>query len=189
MKKIAVITGITGQDGAILAKFLLNKNYIVHGIKRRSSSIFTPRYDSIYVDPSIKKTDFILHYGDLTDHISIFNLLNKIKPDEIYNLAAQSHVQVSFELPSYTNDVNGTGIIPFLEYIKNNNKKKKFYQASTSEMFGNTKSFLNENSNFYPQSPYAASKLYSYWMTKFTRNAYGIFASNGILFNHGGLAR
>ncbi len=188
-KKKAIITGITGQDGSILAKFLLNKNYVVHGIKRRSSSIFTPRYDSIYVDPNIKKTDFILHYGDLTDHNSIYNLLNKINPDEIYNLAAQSHVQVSFELPSYTNDVNGTGVIPFLEYIKNYNKKTKFYQASTSEMFGNTKSFLNENSNFYPQSPYAASKLYSYWMTKIYRKAYGVYASNGILFNHEGPMR
>ena len=137
-KKIALITGITGQDGSILAKFLLNKNYIVHGIKRRSSTIFTPRYDNIYIDPNLKKTDFILHYGDITDHLSLQSIITKVQPDEIYNLAAQSHVQVSFEVPSYTNDVDATGVLAILEIIKNSNKKIRFYQASTSEMFGDT---------------------------------------------------
>ena len=188
-KKIALITGITGQDGSILAKFLLNKNYIVHGIKRRSSTIFTPRYDNIYIDPNLKKTDFILHYGDITDHLSLQSIITKVQPDEIYNLAAQSHVQVSFEVPSYTNDVDATGVLAILEIIKNSNKKIRFYQASTSEMFGDNKSLLNENSVFAPQSPYAASKLYSYWITKIYRDAYGLFASNGILFNHEGPMR
>ena len=183
-KKIALITGITGQDGALLAKYLLDKNYIVHGIKRRSSSIYTPRYDNIYVDPYIKKSNFILHYGDLSDYSSLYSIISKIKPNEIYNLAAQSHVQISFEIPMYTNDINATSTVALLEIIKNYDKKIKFYQASTSEMFGDNKTFLNEDSGFMPQSPYAASKLYSYWLTRIYRQAYGLFASNGILFNH-----
>ena len=183
-KKVALITGITGQDGALLAKYLLEKDYIVHGVKRRSSSIYTPRYDSIYVDPHIKKSNFVLHYGDLTDYSSLYSIISKYKPNEIYNLGAQSHVQVSFEIPIYTNDVNATSTVALLEIIKNIDRKIKFYQASTSEMFGDNDSFLNENSDFKPQSPYAASKLYSYWLTRIYRQAYGLFASNGILFNH-----
>ena len=155
-KKVALITGITGQDGALLAKYLLEKDYVVHGIKRRSSSIYTPRYDNIYVDPHIKNK-FILHYGDLTDYSSLYSIISKVKPNEIYNLAAQSHVQVSFEIPMYTNDVNATSTVALLEIIKNLDRKIRFYQFT---LYWDNDSFLNENSVFKPQSPYAASKLY-----------------------------
>ena len=186
-KKIALITGITGQDGAYLAKFLLKKNYIVHGIKRRSSLINTKRIDDIYKDINLKGSNFILHYGDVTDGSNINSLISKIKPNEIYNLAAQSHVQVSFETPFYTTLTNSIGTLNILESIKSCKleKQTKFYQASTSEMFGNiNKSKINETDRFEPLSPYASSKLYSYWLTKNYRDSYKIFASNGILFNH-----
>ena len=186
MKKVALITGITGQDGSYLAEFLLEKNYIVHGIKRKSSSFNTQRIDHIYVDPHLSK-NFFLHYGDLADSNSIFNLINKTKPDEIYNLGAQSHVAHSFLIPEYTSEVTGLGTLRILEAIRFLKlKKTKFYQASTSELFGerdSNKSF-NENSKFNPKSPYGVSKLYSYSMTKLYREAYKMFACNGILFNH-----
>ena len=185
-KKVALVTGITGQDGAYLVKLLLKKNYVVHGIKRRTSFIYTPRYDDIYIDPYFAKTDFKIHYADLTDHSSLTRVINEILPDEIYNLAAQSHVGVSFELPIYTSDVVAMGTLRLLEIIKNLKKRKKikFYQASSSEMFGKTKSPQNEDSLMQPLSPYAISKLYSYWISKCYRDSYGLFASNGILFNH-----
>ena len=186
MRKIALISGITGQDGAYLAKFLLKKNYIVHGIKRRSSLINTDRIDDIYKDKHAKKINFFLHYGDVTDSANVFNLINKIKPTEIYNLAAQSHVLVSFDTPIYTSATNALGTLNFLEAIKLLKLKKiRFYQASTSEMFGNiNKKIINENDRFNPVSPYGTSKLFSYWMVKNYRESYKIFASNGILFNH-----
>ena len=185
-KKIALITGITGQDGSYLAELLLKKNYIVHGLIRKSSTFNTKRIDHIYVDPH-NKTNFFLHYGDLTDSNSIYNLINKIKPSEIYNLGAQSHVGVSFENPEYTAEVSGIGTLRILEairFLKINNVK--FYQASTSELFGETygKSVFNENSKFHPKSPYGVAKLYAYWITSVYRESYGIFACNGILFNH-----
>ena len=186
-KKIALITGITGQDGSYLADLLIKKNYIVHGIKRRSSSFNTSRIDHIYEAPEKKKRNFILHYGDLTDSISINNIISSILPDEIYNLAAQSHVAVSFDLPEYTSNVNALGTLRILESIKNlkNKKKIKFYQASTSELYGKTKKIpQNENTPFQPTSPYATSKLFAYWMTKNYRENYNLFACNGILFNH-----
>ena len=186
-KKIALITGITGQDGAYLAKFLIKKNYIVHGVKRRSSLINTKRIDDIYKDKHFKKLNLILHYGDVTDGSNMNQLISKIKPNEIYNLAAQSHVQVSFQTPAYTTLTNAIGVLNILESIKSNRleKKTKFYQASTSEMFGNINSNkISEKNNFEPLSPYASSKLYSYWLTKNYRDSYKIFASNGILFNH-----
>ncbi len=186
-KKIALIFGITGQDGAYLSKFLLRKNYIVHGVIRRASLINTKRLDDIYEDPSMKKRSFILHYGDIIDSSSVNSIINSIMPDEIYNLAAQSHVSVSFETPEYTGNVDGLGTLRILETIKSlrNKKRIKFYQAGTSEMFGGTqKKSQNEKTNFEPQSPYAAAKLYAHWITKIYRDAYGIFASNGILFNH-----
>jgi GDPmannose 4,6-dehydratase len=183
-KKIALITGITGQDGSYLAEFLLKKNYQVHGIKRRSSSYNTGRIDHIYEEPQIRK-NFFLHYGDLTDSLSLLNIIKRIKPTEIYNLAAQSHVAVSFESPEYTANCDALGPLRILEIIKSVNPKIKFYQASTSELFGNIKEYpQSEKTQFKPQSPYAAAKLYSYWITKIYREAYGIFASNGILFNH-----
>ena len=187
MKNIALITGVTGQDGALLSKFLLNKNYIVHGIKRRSSSLNTSRIDHLYQDPLEKKTNFFLHYGDMTDATNLIRLLQEIKPNEIYNLAAQSHVQVSFETPEYTANSDALGTLRLLEGIRllGIENKVRFYQASTSELYGNTKGTkFNENSKFLPRSPYAAAKLYAYWITKNYREAYGIFASNGILFNH-----
>ena len=186
MRKIALISGITGQDGAYLAKFLLKKNYIVHGIKRRSSLINTDRIDDIYKDKHAKKINFFLHYGDVTDSANVFNLINKIKPTEIYNLAAQSHVLVSFDTPIYTSATNALGTLNFLEAIKLLKLKKiRFYQASTSEMFGNiNKKIINENDRFNPVSPYGTSKLFSYWIVKNYRESYKIFASNGILFNH-----
>ena len=184
-KKIAFITGLTGQDGSYLAELLLNKNYIVHGIKRRSSSLNTERIDHIYNDPTLNK-NFYIHYGDLTDSLNLLGLIQKIKPDEIYNLGAQSHVAVSFETPEYTANTNALGALRLLECIRILGLKKcKFYQASTSELFGNTKiTSQNEKSLFKPQSPYAAAKLYAYWITKNYRDAYNIHASNGILFNH-----
>ena len=185
-KKIALITGVTGQDGALLAKFLIKKNYIVHGIKRRSSSFNTQRIDDIYTDPNFYKNNFHLHYGDLTDGLNIFNLINKIKPDEIYNLGAQSHVKVSFETPEYTANSDGIGVLRLLEAIKSCNliKKTKFYQASTSEMFGSSPPIQNENTRFKPSSPYGSAKVFGYWITKNYRESYDMFASNGILFNH-----
>ena len=186
MKK-ALIFGVTGQDGAYLSKFLLKKGYEVHGIKRRSSSFNTSRIDSLYQDPHSEDIKFHLHYGDMTDATNLIGLMQKINPDEVYNLAAQSHVQVSFETPEYTANADGLGTLRLLEAIKllNMTKKVKFYQASTSELYGNT-SILpqNEDTPFSPRSPYAAAKLYAYWITVNYRSAYDIFACNGILFNH-----
>ena len=186
-KKIAFITGITGQDGSYLAEFLLNKNYIVHGLKRRSSTINTHRIDHIFQEKFVKSPKFILHHGDMTDTPSIYRLMSLIKPDEVYNLAAQSHVAVSFEQPEYTANADALGALRILESIKQLNlvKKTKFYQAGSSELFGGiSKTPQNEKTNFYPRSPYAISKLYAHWITVNYREAYGIFASNGILFNH-----
>lgn len=186
MKK-ALITGITGQDGAYLAELLLSKGYEVHGIKRRSSLINTDRIDHLYQDPQISNRKFILHFGDLTDSNNLMSLINKIQPDEIYNLAAQSHVAVSFETPEYTTNVDGLGALRLLESIRILNlvNKTKFYQASSSELFGKVKSSpQNEKTPFYPRSPYAVAKLYAYWITINYREAYGIYACNGILFNH-----
>ena len=185
-KKKALITGITGQDGSYLAEFLLKKNYIVHGIKRKSSSYNSDRIDQIYENKKFKNK-FFLHYGDLIDAGSIFEIIKKIKPNEIYNLAAQSHVGVSFKLPNYTTQVNALGTLNILDTIKKLNleKKTKFYQASTSELFGEIQEKRqSEKTKFYPKSPYASSKLFAYWTTKNYRESYGMFASNGILFNH-----
>ena len=187
MKKIALITGVTGQDGALLSEFLLKKNYEVHGIKRRSSSFNTARIDHLYKDPKETKTNFFLHYGDLTDATNLIRLLKEIKPTEIYNLAAQSHVHVSFETPEYTANADALGTLRILEGIRILGLEKtiKFYQASTSELYGKVSDKLqNEETAFYPRSPYGVAKLYSYWITKNYREAYNIFASNGILFNH-----
>ena len=187
-KKIALITGVTGQDGAYLSEFLLNKNYIVHGMKRRTSSINTQRIDNIfYKNNNLKKPNFFLHHGDMVDASSLQNLIYKIRPDEIYNLAAQSHVAVSFEQPDYTANVDGLGVLRMLDAIKNLGleKKIKFYQAGTSEMFGKVQETpQTEKTSFYPRSPYGAAKLYAHWIVKNYREAYGFFASNGILFNH-----
>jgi len=187
LKKKALITGITGQDGSYLAEYLLKKGYIVHGIKRKSSTFNTNRIDHIYKDFHEAK-NFFLHYGDLADSNSLFNVVNKIKPNEIYNLGAQSHVGHSFEIPEYTSEVTGLGSLRILEAIRFLGlKKTKFYQASTSELFGEKQKGVNsfdEKSLMVPKSPYGVSKLYSYWITKVYRQAYGIFASNGILFNH-----
>jgi len=186
-KKVALITGITGQDGSYLAEFLLNKGYEVHGIKRRSSSFNTERIDHLYQDPHEEKIDFILHYGDLSDSLSLVKIIQKIKPDEIYNLGSQSHVAVSFETPEYTADTVGLGTLRILEAIRITGleKKTRFYQASTSELYGLVQETpQNENTPFYPRSPYAAAKLYAYWITVNYREAYGIYACNGILFNH-----
>jgi len=190
-KKIALITGITGQDGAWLAKFLLKKDYIIHGLLRRSSSINTKRIDDIFQEPYLSNRNLFLHYGDLTDSASIQSIIEKSMPDEIYNLAAQSHVKVSYEMPEYTTNVDALGTLRILETIKNLRlqKKTKFYQASSSEMFGNSKPPQNENTILRPESPYAAAKLYSFWITTIYRNAYKIFASNGILFNHESIYR
>jgi len=187
-RKKALITGITGQDGSYLAELLLEKGYEVHGIKRRSSSLNTARIDHLYQDPHEENISLRLHYGDMTDSTNLIRLVSEIQPDEIYNLAAQSHVQVSFETPEYTANVDALGTLRLLEAIRvlGFEKKCKFYQASTSEMFGLTKSesHLNETSIFYPRSPYGVAKLYSHWITVNYREAYGIFASSGILFNH-----
>jgi len=185
-RKVALITGITGQDGSYLAELLLKKKYVVHGVIRKSSSFNTGRIDHIYIDPH-NKTNFYLHYGDLTDSNSVYNIINKIRPDEVYNLGAQSHVGVSFDNPEYTAEVSGIGTLRILEALRFLNiKKVKFYQASTSELFGETynKNVFDENSKFHPKSPYGVAKLYSYWITSVYRESYGIFASNGILFNH-----
>ena len=184
-KKIALIYGVTGQDGAYLAKLLLSKNYIVHGIKRRSSSLNTSRIDDIYIDIH-KAKNFFLHYGDLTDSLSVLKNIQSIQPDEIYNLGAQSHVGVSFEVPEYTANVDALGTLRILDSIKTLGlqKKTKFYQAGTSEMFGASKPPQNEKTYFYPRSPYAAAKVYAHWISINYREAYKIFACNGILFNH-----
>ena len=186
-KKIALIFGITGQDGSYLADFLLKKNYIVHGVKRRSSSFNTGRIDHLYQDPHEKKRKFILHYGDITDAISVSSIIKNIKPDEIYNLAAQSHVAVSFEVPEYTANADGLGALRILEAIKFHGfeKKTKFYQAGTSEMFGKVVQIpQTEKTPFYPRSPYGVAKVYAHWITVNYREAFNIFACNGILFNH-----
>jgi len=187
MKKVALIFGVTGQDGSYLAYFLLKKNYIVHGVKRRSSSINTGRIDQIYQDPHSKNRKFILHYGDITDTLSVSALIKKIRPHEIYNLAAQSHVAVSFEVPEYTANADALGALRILESIKFNKleNKTKFYQAGTSEMFGKVREIpQSEKTVFYPRSPYGVAKLYAHWITINYREAYKIFACNGILFNH-----
>jgi GDPmannose 4,6-dehydratase len=187
-KRVALITGVTGQDGSYLAEFLLEKGYEVHGVKRRSSSFNTQRVDHIYQDPHSKDISFKMHFGDMTDSTNLIRIIEETQPDEIYNLAAQSHVQVSFETAEYTSNADGTGTLRLLEAIRllGLEKKTKFYQASTSEMFGLAidKKPLNEESRFYPRSPYGAAKLYAHWITINYREAYGIFASSGILFNH-----
>ena len=190
--KVALITGITGQDGSYLAEFLLSKGYMVHGIKRRSSSFNTERIDHIYEDTSISKNRFYLHYGDLSDSSNLTRIIKEIEPDEIYNLAAQSHVSVSFEAPEYTADVDGLGTLRILEAIRflglENNTR--FYQASTSELFGLVQETpQRETTPFYPRSPYAVAKLYAYWITVNYREAYGMYACNGILFNHESMRR
>ena len=185
--KVALIFGVTGQDGSYLSEFLLKKNYIVNGVIRRSSSINTFRVDHIYQDPHEKNYRFRLHYGDVTDSSSVSSIIKKTKPNEIYNLAAQSHVAVSFEVPEYTANADALGTLRILEAIKFHKleKKTKFYQAGTSEMYGKVqKTPQNEKTNFYPQSPYGVAKLYAHWITKNYREAYKLFACNGILFNH-----
>ena len=185
MTKKALIFGVTGQDGAYLAKFLLKKRYIVHGVKRRHSTINTYRIDDIYSDPLIKKNNFFLHYGDLSDSLSVNKIISDIKPDEIYNLAAMSHVAVSFEIPEYTANIDALGTLRILESILRCNKKIKFYQAGTSELFGRVQEIpQTEKTPFYPRSPYGVAKLYSHWITVNYREAYDLFACNGILFNH-----
>jgi len=185
--KVALITGITGQDGSYLAEFLISKGYEVHGIKRRSSMFNSQRIDHIYQDPHVSARNFIMHYGDLSDALNITRIIQEVQPDEIYNLGAQSHVGISFETAEYTSDIDGIGTLRILEAIKflGLTKKTKFYQASTSELYGLTKeSPQNEKTPFYPRSPYAIAKLYAYWITVNYREAYGIYACNGILFNH-----
>ena len=184
-KKKALIFGVTGQDGAYLSKFLLKKNYIVHGVKRRNSTINTFRIDDIYKEPFSKKKNFILHYGDVTDSLSVFKIITKIKPDEIYNLAAQSHVAVSFSLPEYTANVDALGTLRILDAIVQSKKQIKFYQAGSSEMFGKVNEIpQTEKTSFYPKSPYGVAKLYAHWITVNYRESYNLFACNGILFNH-----
>lgn len=185
MKKRALITGITGQDGSYLTELLLDKNYEVHGLIRRSSSFNTGRIDHIYQDPHIDNARLFLHYGDLSDSSNISRLLEKIKPDEIYNLGAQSHVRVSFDIPEYTADITGIGTLRLLDAIKDTRINTKFYQASSSEMYGKVlESPQTENTPFYPRSPYGCAKVYAYWITKNYRESYNLFACNGILFNH-----
>ena len=185
MKKNALIFGVTGQDGAYLSQLLLSKGYTVHGVKRRSSSLNTSRVDNLYRDEFEQKNNFYLHYGDVTDSVSVFNIIKKIKPKEIYNLAAQSHVAVSFELPEYTSNADALGTLRILEAIVKIDKKIKFYQAGTSEMYGKVvETPQTEKTPFYPRSPYGVAKLYSHWITINYRESYKIFASNGILFNH-----
>ena len=186
-QKVALITGITGQDGSYLAEFLLEKGYIVHGIKRRASSFNTERIDHLYQDPHVNHPDLILHYGDLTDTSNLVRIIQECQPDEIYNLGAQSHVAVSFESPEYTADVDAIGPLRILEAIRilGLEKKTRFYQASTSELYGLVQEIpQKETTPFYPRSPYAVAKLYAYWITVNYREAYGIYACNGILFNH-----
>jgi GDPmannose 4,6-dehydratase len=190
--KSALITGVTGQDGAYLARLLLDKGYVVHGVKRRSSSFNTERVDDLYVDPHEGDTGFFLHYGDMTDSTNLIRLVQETKPDEIYNLAAQSHVQVSFETPEYTANADATGALRLLEAIRilRMESSVRFYQASTSELYGKAQQTpQSETTPFYPRSPYAVAKLYAYWITVNYREAYGIHASNGILFNHEGPTR
>ena len=187
MEKVAFITGITGQDGAYLAELLLKKGYIVHGLKRRSSSFNTGRIDHLYQDPHVSKRNFILHHGDLTDSTNLIRIIQEVQPDEIYNLAAQSHVHVSFETPEYTANADALGTLRILEAIRllGMVEKTKFYQASTSELYGIAQEVpQNENTPFYPRSPYAVAKLYGYWITINYREAYNMYACNGILFNH-----
>lgn len=187
MSKVALITGITGQDGSYLAEFLLKKGYVVHGLKRRASSFNTLRIDHIYRDPHGKNCKMFLHYGDMTDSDCLNRLIDDIQPDEVYNLAAMSHVHVSFLTPKYTADVDGVGVLSLLEAIRKVAKRKKikFYQASTSEMFGDVKEIpQKETTPFNPQSPYAVAKVYGYWITRNYRDAYNLFTCNGILFNH-----
>ena len=186
-KKVALITGVTGQDGAYLAELLLSKGYEVHGLKRRSSLFNTDRIDHLYQDPHVDNRNFVLHYGDLTDSTSLIRVIQAIQPDEIYNLAAQSHVAVSFESPEYTANADAIGTLRILEAIRilGLEKKSRFYQASTSELFGEVQEIpQKETTPFYPRSPYACAKLYAYWITVNYREAYGIYACNGILFNH-----
>ena len=182
--KRALITGVTGQDGSYLAEFLLDKGYEVHGIIRRSSTFNTSRIEHLYKDPHELNNNFHLHYGDITDGVGISNIVRDLQPQEIYNLAAQSHVKVSFEMPDFTAQVDAVGTIRLLEAIRAANIETKFYQASTSELFGSTPPPQSELSRFAPQSPYAAAKLYSYWVVRNYRDAYGLHATNGILFNH-----
>jgi GDPmannose 4,6-dehydratase len=185
--RVALITGITGQDGAYLAELLLKKGYIVHGVKRRSSLFNTDRIDHLYQDPHVKKASFILHYGDLTDSTNLIRIIQQVQPDEIYNLAAMSHVAVSFETPEYTANADGLGTLRILEAIRilGLEKKTRFYQASTSELYGLVQETpQKETTPFYPRSPYAVAKLYAYWITVNYREAYGMYACNGILFNH-----
>jgi len=187
MGKIALISGVTGQDGAYLAEFLLKKGYTVHGIKRRSSLFNTDRVDHLYQDPHIENREFILHYGDLTDSMNLTRIINDVQPDEIYNLAAMSHVKVSFDIPEYTANTDGLGTLRILEAVRllGLTQKTKIYQASTSELFGAAREVpQTENTPFYPRSPYGVAKLYAYWITVNYREAYGLHASNGILFNH-----
>jgi GDPmannose 4,6-dehydratase len=187
MQKVALITGVTGQDGSLLAELLLAKGYVVHGVKRRSSSFNTGRIDHLYRDPHEGATNFFLHYGDLTDATNLIRLVQETQPDEIYNLAAQSHVQVSFETPEYNANADGLGTLRLLEAVRilGLEKKTRFYQAATSELFGNARvTPQSETTPFAPRSPYGAAKLYAYWITVNYREAYGMFACNGILFNH-----
>ena len=186
-QKTALITGITGQDGAYLAELLLGKGYTVHGIKRRSSSFNTGRIDNLYQDPHVNNRNFVLHYGDLTDSTNLIRIVQEVQPDELYNLAAQSHVKVSFETPEYTANSDALGTLRLLEAIRilGLEAKTRFYQASTSELYGKVQETpQNEGTPFYPRSPYAVAKLYAYWITINYREAYGLYASNGILFNH-----
>ncbi|MDP5232005.1 MAG: GDP-mannose 4,6-dehydratase [Cellulophaga sp.] len=187
MPKIALITGVTGQDGAYLSEFLLKKGYIVHGLKRRSSLFNTDRIDHLYQDPHVENRNFILHYGDMTDSTNLIRLIQEIQPDEIYNLAAMSHVHVSFEVPEYTANADGIGTLRLLEAVRmlGLSEKTRIYQASTSELYGKVQEVpQSETTPFYPRSPYAVAKMYAYWITVNYREAYGMYACNGILFNH-----
>ncbi len=186
-QKIALITGITGQDGAYLAEFLLKKNYIVHGLKRRSSLFNTARIDHLYLDPHVENRNFVLHYGDLTDSTNLIRIIQEVQPCEIYNLAAMSHVKVSFDTPEYTANADGIGTLRILEAVRilDMSKRVKIYQASTSELYGDVQEVpQTEKTPFYPRSPYAVAKMYAYWISVNYREAYGMYASNGILFNH-----
>src|SRR5271169_2802442 len=186
-RKIALITGITGQDGAYLAEFLLKKGYIVHGIKRRASMFNTARIDHLYQDPHEKQVNLVLHYGDLTDSTNLIRIIQEVQPDEIYNLAAQSHVKVSFETPEYTANADAVGTLRMLEAMRilHLEKRTRFYQASTSELYGKVQEIpQRETTAFYPRSPYGVAKLYAHWITVNYREAYGLFACSGILFNH-----
>lgn len=184
MRKVALITGITGQDGSYLAELLLAKGYVVHGLIRRASTFNTSRIDHLYTDPHEAGTRLFLHYGDLSDGSRLTNLLTSIQPDEVYNLAAQSHVRVSFDEPEHTGDITGIGTVRLLDAIRQSGKEIRFYQASSSEMYGAEAPPQNENTPFYPRSPYGVAKVYSYWITKNYRESFGMHASNGILFNH-----